>query len=188
MKCQRGLQHGFTLIELLVVIVLAGVLTALVVIRIPSTTCTGVDTAAQKLASDMRLAKSLAQNELKDYSIDLLTTTGTSCYSTANQYAKYQIIDKSDGSVYRNDTNTFDSNVVAMPGVTPPCGCGGGTKCEQEFVFASDGTEGTKDSAGAPASGNKVRVQSTSQKGCQRNYDISVEPTTGSVTIAKNGP
>ena len=56
------------------VLVLLGIITRMVIARFPSfaIVCAGVDTVSENLASDMRLAKSLSQNEQKDYSVEFL--------------------------------------------------------------------------------------------------------------------
>lgn len=177
-------QYGFSMMEMLIVIVLFSIIVGIAIVRFPRF-CAGVDTAAEVLASDMRLAKSLAQNNQKDYSVELLTKTGSSCYAATDQYDRYQIIDKSDGSIYKSETKTWERNVAALP--LDGTACGGGSRYEQKFIFASDGTEKTEAQTGN-AAGNRIRIQSTSQGGCPRNYDVSVEPTTGKITITKNGP
>ena len=171
--------------EMLITIALFSIIVGIAIVRFPRF-CAGVDTAAEVLASDMRLAKSLAQNNQYDYSVELLTTTGTSCYLAPGPYDRYQIINKSDGSVYKNETKIFNSNVISLPLDGSECSSGG-SRYEQKFIFASDGTEKTEAQTGN-AAGNRVRIQSTSQGGCPRNYDVSVEPTTGKITITKNGP
>lgn len=177
-------ESGFTLLEVLFVIVLLGIIIRIAVIRIPmfSVVCAGVDSVSENLASDMRLAKALAQNNQKDYSVEFFSdnTAGVDCYSATYAYNRYQIIDKSDGSVYKNETKNFSRRVTGVP--VDGTGCTASPRFEEKFIFSSDGSERTQASNGQPAAGDTVRIQGET---CPRYYEIAVTSSTGQITITK---
>lgn len=180
-----GNQKGVTLLEILFVLILLGIITRMVIARFPSfaIVCAGVDTVSENLASDMRLAKSLSQNEQKDYAVEFFSNNApVECYdyATGFQYNRYQLIDKSDGSIYKNETKNFPSKVTGRPGTGSDCLAA--TKSEQKFIFSSDGTERTQASLGQAAAGDTIRIQGET---CPRYYNISVTPSTGQITITK---
>ncbi len=185
-EMSRASESGFTIFEVLFVLVLMAIIFRLAIARFPlgAIVCAGVDSVSENLASDMRLAKSLSGNNQKDYSVEFFSdnSAGVDCYDPNYPFNRYQIIDKSNGSVYKNETKNFPRNVtgVAVDGTS----CGGASKYEEKFVFSSDGSERTQSQGGAPAAGDTMRIQG---KDCQRYYDIAVTSSTGQITITKKG-
>lgn len=80
-----ALQHGFTLVELVIVIVVLGILAAVGIMNLPSPAELSLPSQAEKLASDIRYAQTLAHttgtrirltvNDTKNYTVDCVPTS-----------------------------------------------------------------------------------------------------------------
>lgn len=138
-KIRRG-QEGFTAVQMLIVVGVIFILLYITLTRFPFSTLTKyyVEKTAYQIASDMRLAQRLARSEGKDFSLSFLNANEQADYP----YREYRLIDKSNNTVYRGHIVELSENVNCEP-LSTAAG-----EESQEFIFQSDGSEITYNTAG----------------------------------------
>lgn len=98
---------GFTLIELVVVITLIGIMSAYVAIKEASTTPFDLDVEANKLLTDVRLARTLSMSFNQNYRF-VVTSANT-----------YQIKDASNTAYYNPAAESVTSNISSSFTLSP---------------------------------------------------------------------
>lgn len=160
-------EKGFTIIEVMVVFAIIGILTFVVLIRIPKTFV--IDKKAEASAEEVARACSLAQrlsiNTNQRYDLELLDADG----GTLTPYTQYRIKNYNTEEVYRDLTYQFQSDVNVVPATTA-----------QRITFYSDGNARVLNSGGNPSATDDIYFQ-----GKELTYILKVIETTGRVYVEK---
>jgi len=156
----KNREWGFTLIELIVVIVILLILSAVIAPKITDViTGTRINTAARKIASDIRYAQSLAISAQTTYGV-IFNPNPTNTYSLYQNTSATIITNPFSGGLYTVQLNTGEYDGVTING-------------SYEVKF---------DSLGSPTLGGGSSVI-ISNNGAAPTRTITVAANTGKVSI-----
>lgn len=112
-------QTGFTLVELIIVIVVLGIMSAYAVMKGSSPAVVTLPSQAQKLASDIRHAQTLAYTMGQRMRVTKITTSSysVSCTPTltCNQSQDSSVISLEKGVTFTSGTDTLDFTSLGQP-------------------------------------------------------------------------
>jgi prepilin-type N-terminal cleavage/methylation domain-containing protein len=158
----KNREWGFTLIELIVVIVILLILSAVIAPKITNViTGTRINTAARKIASDIRYAQSLAISAQTTYGV-IFNPNPTNTYSLYQNTSATIITNPFSGGLYTVQLNTGEYD-----GIT---------------IWGSGSSEVKFDSLGSPTLGGGSSVI-ISNNGAAPTRAITVAANTGKVSI-----